>query len=146
MQGRTPLLAAIVMSHADVVNNLLVWGAQIDAIDNEGRSILQIAAAYGSVDIVQVLLARGLDEQHRDNQVSALLCFSASRPGSHSAHARPLPVLRSSPTPSPLTHCAPPPFLPPPPPLPLSVRSHCSVSVGYSGVCSSSHASRVHFT
>lgn len=77
-QGRTPLLAAIVMSHADVVNNLLVWGAQIDAIDNEGRSILQIAAAYGSVDIVQVLLARGLDEQHRDNQVCALPFASLS--------------------------------------------------------------------
>ena len=121
MQGRTPLLAAIVMSHADVVNNLLVWGAQIDAIDNEGRSILQIAAAYGSVDIVQVLLARGLDEQHRDNQVSSL-----PHSASHSPHA---PVFRSSQLP----YCAPPPFASSS--STSTSTSHCSLSFGYCGVC-----------
>ena len=39
----------------------------MDGIDCEGRTVLSVAAAEGSASVVQVLLDRGLDEQHRDN-------------------------------------------------------------------------------
>ncbi|XP_012590285.1 PREDICTED: ankyrin repeat domain-containing protein 50 [Condylura cristata] len=63
----TPLLAAASMGHAAVVNALLFWGAAVDSIDGEGRTVLSIAAAQGNVEVVRTLLDRGLDENHRDD-------------------------------------------------------------------------------
>ena len=71
----------------DILNTLLFWGCYVDGIDCEGRTVLSVAAAEGSASVVQVihnfpeysafrahlhvftqvLLDRGLDEQHRDN-------------------------------------------------------------------------------
>jgi len=36
-------------------------------IDSDGRTVLCSAAQQGSVEVVQLLLDRGLDETHRDN-------------------------------------------------------------------------------
>ena len=55
------------MGHLDIVNILLFWGCYADGIDCEGRTVLSVAAAEGSAGVVQVLLDRGLDENHRDN-------------------------------------------------------------------------------
>ncbi|KAG2456361.1 ANR50 protein, partial [Polypterus senegalus] len=63
----TPLLAASSMGHKNVVYTLLFWGAAVDAIDGEGRTALSLAAARGSVEVVRMLLDRGLDENHRDD-------------------------------------------------------------------------------
>jgi ankyrin repeat protein len=90
--GRTPLLAAASMGHGHIVELLLFWGCYVDSIDAEGRTVLSIACAQvkensknskkgfqltknfwncifikGSVDVVRLLLDRGLDEAHRDN-------------------------------------------------------------------------------
>ena len=55
------------MGHLDIVNILLFWGCYADGIDSEGRTVLSVAAAEGSAPVLQVLLDRGLDENHRDN-------------------------------------------------------------------------------
>ena len=47
--GRTPLLAAASMGHAQVVQHLLYWGCYVDHIDAEGRTVLSVAAAQGSL-------------------------------------------------------------------------------------------------
>lgn len=47
------------MGHAPVVSLLLFWGASVDAIDPEGRTVLLVAAAQGSDAVVNLLLERG---------------------------------------------------------------------------------------
>lgn len=47
--GRSPLWAAASMGHAPVVALLLFWGCAIDTMDSEGRTVLSVAAAQGSV-------------------------------------------------------------------------------------------------
>ena len=61
------LQAAVSMGHYKTVFLLLFWGAAIDAIDAEGRTVLGLASQQGSVEVVRLLLNRGLDETHRDN-------------------------------------------------------------------------------
>ncbi|KAJ8352494.1 hypothetical protein SKAU_G00239700 [Synaphobranchus kaupii] len=63
----TPLLAAASMGHKAAVNAVLFWGATADAIDGEGRTALSLAAARGSMEVVRLLLDRGLDENHKDH-------------------------------------------------------------------------------
>ena len=46
---------------------MLFWGAAVDTIDGEGRTVLSMAAAQGNIEVIQLLLDRGLDEMHRDN-------------------------------------------------------------------------------
>ena len=65
--GRNPLWAAASSGHAKLVGQLLFWGAAVDTIDSEGRTVLSVASAQGSADVVRLLLDRGLDEMHRDN-------------------------------------------------------------------------------
>lgn len=47
------------MGHGSVVKLLLYWGCCVDTIDNEGRTVLSVAAAQGGTDVVKQLLARG---------------------------------------------------------------------------------------
>lgn len=49
--GRSPLWAAASMGHAPVVALLLFWGCAIDTMDSEGRTVLSVAAAQGTVCI-----------------------------------------------------------------------------------------------
>ncbi|CAL1536251.1 unnamed protein product, partial [Lymnaea stagnalis] len=62
--GRTQLHTA---SYRGDLQQLLFWGAAVDHIDFEGRTVLCVAAAQGSESVVRQLLDRGLDEMHRDN-------------------------------------------------------------------------------
>lgn len=43
--ARTPLWAAASMGHSAVCELLLFWGAYVDHIDGEGRTVLSVAAA-----------------------------------------------------------------------------------------------------
>jgi ankyrin repeat protein len=47
------------MGHSAVVELLLFWGCYVDSIDPEGRTVLSVAAAQGSTDVVSQLLDRG---------------------------------------------------------------------------------------
>lgn len=48
------------MGHSTVVALLLFWGCYVDSIDNEGRTVLSVAAAQGNTEVVRQLLDRGL--------------------------------------------------------------------------------------
>lgn len=43
-EGRTPLIAAAYMSHAEIVEHLLEFGADPDHEDSDGRTALSVAA------------------------------------------------------------------------------------------------------
>jgi ankyrin repeat domain-containing protein 50 len=45
--GRTPLWAAAAAGHASAVRALLFWGCCVDTIDQDGRTVLSVAAAQG---------------------------------------------------------------------------------------------------
>jgi ankyrin repeat protein len=49
--GRSPLWAAASMGHCGVVALLLFWGCCVDGIDNEGRTVLSVAAAQVSIQL-----------------------------------------------------------------------------------------------
>jgi len=57
----------VISAASPVVSLLLFWGAAVDVIDAEGRTVLGVAAQMGDARIVRQLLDRGLDELHRDN-------------------------------------------------------------------------------
>ncbi|RWS25067.1 Ankyrin repeat domain-containing protein 50-like protein [Leptotrombidium deliense] len=68
--SRTPLVFAVINNVSPkIVEMLLFWGAHTDYIDDEGKSLLGIAANEAScnVEVVKLLLAVGCDELHRDN-------------------------------------------------------------------------------
>ena len=57
----TPMLAAALNGHIDVVKVLLDGGANPDISDNEGSTALHIAVLEGHFDVVKVLLDGGAD-------------------------------------------------------------------------------------
>ncbi|VEL07821.1 unnamed protein product [Protopolystoma xenopodis] len=87
--GRTPIMAAVVAGHPKVVHLLLTWGCAVHSVDAAGRSLLSQAVAASptcspsnsfsshksrdALEVVRELLARGLDEAHKDNSGSTPL-------------------------------------------------------------------------
>lgn len=57
----TPLHAACWRNHIDVVRALLVAGANVHAVDQNGGTALDRALMQGHVDVVRVLVAAGAD-------------------------------------------------------------------------------------
>lgn len=47
--GRVPLWGACSAGHGAVVELLLFWGAGIDCMDHEGRTVLSVACAQGKL-------------------------------------------------------------------------------------------------
>ena len=67
--GWTPLMRAAHNGRLQVVRVLLdAPGADLDAYQVSGASVLHIAAASGETDIVELLVARGADRAATDNR------------------------------------------------------------------------------
>jgi len=61
--GNTPLIAAAVIGHKDIVQILLENGANIDHQSNAGYTALSFAASNWHKDVVQLLLDRGANRR-----------------------------------------------------------------------------------
>lgn len=57
--GRTPLELAVTRGNLDIINMLLEHGANMHNPSDGGLTLLHIAANYGYVDVLKVLLRRG---------------------------------------------------------------------------------------
>jgi ankyrin repeat protein len=57
----TPLTAAALGGHVDVIRYLLEEGAQLGLRDPDGWTALEVACMYGRSEVVPLLLAHGAD-------------------------------------------------------------------------------------
>lgn len=57
--GQTPLELAVTWGNLDIINMLLEHGANMQHQSNDDLTLLHIAAEYGYVDVMKVLLGRG---------------------------------------------------------------------------------------
>lgn len=70
---RTPLAAAAESGFEDSVALLIVAGAELDAIDEDGRTALWLASRHSRLGVVQVLLKHGADATHTDKDGTSVL-------------------------------------------------------------------------
>jgi ankyrin repeat protein len=92
----------LTLRHADranAVEALLKGGADIEAVDDRGRTALCIAAKYGALDCINVLNEYGANHFHRDDHgLTALeIAEQSVRPEAAAQlkrmqQARPLPI------------------------------------------------------
>jgi ankyrin repeat protein len=61
-----------------VIDLLLEGGAEIDAVDNRGRTALMIAAQIGHAEMVDTLIKRGADHNIRDKAGRTALDLAAN--------------------------------------------------------------------
>lgn len=66
LQGRTPLMMAVLMERSDFVEALLDAGANSESACVKGRTPLFIAAENGCLEMVELLVSRGADIYTRD--------------------------------------------------------------------------------
>uniref|UniRef100_A0A8C3SEV4 NFKB inhibitor delta n=1 Tax=Chelydra serpentina TaxID=8475 RepID=A0A8C3SEV4_CHESE len=59
-KGKTPLLVAATANQAELVRDLLVLGADVDAADHKGQTLLHLAATYGFPNVLMAVLASGV--------------------------------------------------------------------------------------
>ena len=60
------LHAAAARGRADIVQSLLKAGAQVDVLDNKGKSALHYAAGHDHDDVLRVLVSKGADVLRKD--------------------------------------------------------------------------------
>ncbi|KAM9852131.1 NF-kappa-B inhibitor delta [Aulostomus maculatus] len=56
-KGKTALLVAVTANHPDIVQDLLSFGADINACDVKGQTALHLAAHYGFPNVLQMILS-----------------------------------------------------------------------------------------
>lgn len=77
VQGNTPLIHASGGEYPETVQALLEAGAAVDAIDSgEGFSALMMAASFGNIEVVNVLLEAGADAKKTDVDGDTALTFA----------------------------------------------------------------------
>lgn len=102
-EGRTPLIAAAYMGHADIVDKLLSAGANVNHADSDGRyfqidtyrkntkttirrftfrtalsvAALCVAASQGHLKVVNLLLERNAEVDHKDRDGTTPLLVAA---------------------------------------------------------------------
>ncbi|KAJ8005336.1 hypothetical protein DPEC_G00145570 [Dallia pectoralis] len=58
-KGKTALLVAVTANHPEIVQDLLILGADVNAPDFKGQTALHLAAIYGFPRVMQVILSMG---------------------------------------------------------------------------------------
>ncbi|XP_028985878.1 NF-kappa-B inhibitor delta isoform X2 [Betta splendens] len=56
-KGKTPLLVAVAARQAEIAEDLLSLGADVNACDDKGQTALHLASHYGFPDVLQVILS-----------------------------------------------------------------------------------------
>uniref|UniRef100_A0A4W3H2C1 Notch receptor 2 n=1 Tax=Callorhinchus milii TaxID=7868 RepID=A0A4W3H2C1_CALMI len=82
--GTTPLILAARLAVEGMVVELIHCHADVNAIDDHGKSALHWAAAVNNVDATRVLLKNGANKDMQDNKEETPL-FLAAREGSYEA-------------------------------------------------------------
>jgi ankyrin repeat protein len=72
LDGRTALIAAAYMGHAEIVQDLLNYNADVNHQDKDGRTALSVAAlcirtSEGHEKVVGLLLENGAEVNHQDH-------------------------------------------------------------------------------
>nr|XP_015193059.1 PREDICTED: POU domain class 2-associating factor 1 isoform X3 [Lepisosteus oculatus] len=55
--GKTPLLVAVTANEPYIVHDLIGLGADVNAVDDRGQTALHLAATYGYLEVIQVILS-----------------------------------------------------------------------------------------
>ncbi|XP_072343850.1 uncharacterized protein [Scyliorhinus torazame] len=58
-KGKTPLLVAVVANQPLIVRDLIMLGADLNAVEDKGQTFLHLAANYGHLSIIQMVIAAG---------------------------------------------------------------------------------------
>lgn len=74
--GKTTLISAAAEQSSEMLSLLIKHGAEVNAVDNYGRSALMEAALFGRVDNVKVLLQHNADKNTRDGENRLAIDFS----------------------------------------------------------------------
>ncbi|MGH0173751.1 UNVERIFIED_CONTAM: hypothetical protein FKN15_000695 [Acipenser sinensis] len=55
--GKTALLVAVTANHPYIAHDLIMLGADINMVDDKGQTALHLAATYGFLEVIQVILS-----------------------------------------------------------------------------------------
>uniref|UniRef100_A0A670YNG1 NFKB inhibitor delta n=1 Tax=Pseudonaja textilis TaxID=8673 RepID=A0A670YNG1_PSETE len=62
-RGKTPLLVAAAANQPKIVKDLILLGADVNAMDQKGQTVLHLGATYGLPSVIEVRLAYSTPEQ-----------------------------------------------------------------------------------
>lgn len=74
--GVTTLISTAAEQSSEMVLLLIKYGAEVNAVDNHGRSALMEAALFGWVDNVKILLQHSADKNIQDNENRLAIDFA----------------------------------------------------------------------
>ncbi len=77
--GKSLLMLASYLGHADIVKLLIDKGAEVNAKDQDGKTALIYAAERGHLEVAQILLKNGADPNIADNNGRTALMYAAEK-------------------------------------------------------------------
>ena len=77
--GKTLLMLAAYLGHADIVELLIDKGADVNAKDQDGKTALMYATEKGNVEITKLLLKNGADPNIADNNGKTALMYAVEK-------------------------------------------------------------------
>jgi len=80
-ESRTPLMVAAIYGNAEMCAFLLNKRARIDAVDDDGCSALELAAAMGGLDACRVLVRKGADVNEKNIEYGSIPLMRAAAGG-----------------------------------------------------------------